>query len=173
MHGKFAPVRPSFCCECSLFLWERGLERAERLCVHVGTHAATGLRAAAAQFSALALLVLVSVSCLMFGVQQSVLHAWPLLTAGSRASGLSTHHMSGAVEVATENNLSGDFMELVRKPLLWLQNMLILPQTISDKCVHASPSPQGHGVQPASWWFVSLLKCKSWVWFSPNYMWSD
>lgn len=54
--------------------------------------------------------------------------------------------MSGAVEVATENNLSGDFMELVRKPLLWLQNMFILPQTISDKSVHASPSPQGHSV---------------------------
>lgn len=55
--------------------------------------------------------------------RESVLDAWPL------------------PEVTTENNRSGDWTELVRKPLLWLQNTLIILQTC--KCFFFLPSPPG------------------------------
>lgn len=63
VQGRFAFVRPSFCCECSYLLGSEDLEGAEWLCIPCCGDASTGLWAAAAQFPPLTLLVLVLMSC--------------------------------------------------------------------------------------------------------------
>lgn len=105
VQGRFAFVRPSFCCECSHSLGARTWREQDGC---ASGDASIGLWAAAAHFPPLTLLVLVLMSCRPV----ECVNSWPLL------------------EVATENNLSGDLMELVRKPSLWLRNMFILPQTV-------------------------------------------
>lgn len=123
--GKFAFVRPSFCCKCSLFIGERG-PGGSGMAVHpVLWWRLHGALSTAAHFPALTLLVLVLMSCR------------PVECVELLASPGSYHWKQ---PVWWLDGIGEKTFALVAEYVYSSTNC------ISDESVNASPSPQGHSI---------------------------